>query len=291
MIEPTHLNVARQYWVRMAYIIGVAGNSGTGKTSFADLVTQLIPGAKHISLDDYHKYDREQRKVLKITPLNPKANDFDLMYKHISSIKRGESIVKPVYNHSTGKIIKNGERFTPSDVVVIEGLLPFYDPRIANLFDVKIFFDICKPLELHWKIVRDRTKRHYEKQFDLRQRDRDFKKYVLPQKNICDVTLHACSTGRGGRGIRATIIPQNWPFNVHAEYAPGKYSLELDGRGITLRGTFTQKVLSNMLPGIAENKIPARVNSFTAAQLLIIWNILLERGDLDEIAGSARRDR
>jgi|GEM_PF-6556012 len=266
---------------RMTYLIGVAGNSGTGKTRFAELVARIIPGTKHISLDDYHKYNREQRKVLKITPLNPKANDFDLMYEHISAIKRGEAVVKPVYDHSTGKIIKNAERFKPSDVVVIEGLLPFYDPRVAKLFDVKIFFDVCKPLELHWKILRDRTKRHYEKQFDLRQRDRDFKKYVLPQKENSDIVIHACSTGRGGKNIRASIIPQDWPFCIRAEYVPGRYSLELGEMG----GTFTREILAKLLPGIDKDKIPNRANSFTAAQLLTIWNIMLKRGDLNETTG------
>ncbi len=274
----------------MTYIIGVAGNSGTGKTSFAELVAKIIPGTKHISLDDYHKYDREQRKVLKITPLNPKANDFDLMYEHISAIKRGEAVIKPVYDHSTGKIIGNAEKFVPGDVVVIEGLLPFYDPRISELFDVKIFFDVCKPLELHWKILRDKTKRHYEKQFDLRQRDRDFKKYVLPQREKSDIVLHVCSTGRGGKNIRANIYPQNWQFHIRAEYVPGRYSLEMGERGITLSGTFTQGVLAKMLRGIAESKIPARANAFTAAQLLVIWNILLKRGDINEITGSIGPD-
>ena len=275
---------------RMTYIIGVAGNSGTGKTRFAELVAQIIPGTTHISLDDYHKYDREQRKLLKITPLNPRANDFDLMYEHISAIKRGESVVKPVYDHSTGKIIKNAEKFVPGDVVVIEGLLPFYDPQIAKLFDVKIFFDVCKPLELHWKILRDKTKRHYEKQFDLRQRDRDFRKYVLPQREKSDIVLHACSTGRGGKNIRASIIPQNWPFHIRAEYIPGRYSLELSEKGITLSGTFTREVLAKILPGLEKNNIPERANAFTAAQLLVIWNILLKRGDLNETTGCTGLD-
>jgi phosphoribulokinase len=87
-------------------LIGVAGDSGCGKSTFLRRLSDLF-GAEFmtvICLDDYHSLDRKQRKEAGVTALNPKANNFDLMYEQIKALKEGNSIDKPIYNHETGEI-------------------------------------------------------------------------------------------------------------------------------------------------------------------------------------------
>ncbi|MEN9207204.1 MAG: phosphoribulokinase, partial [Gloeomargarita sp. GMQP_bins_14] len=117
-------------------VIGVAGDSGCGKSTFLRRLTDLF-GADLmtvICLDDYHSLDRKQRKIAGVTALNPKANNFDLMYEQIKALKEGKPIEKPIYNHETGTI-DPPETVYPRPIVVIEGLHPFYDERVRNLVD------------------------------------------------------------------------------------------------------------------------------------------------------------
>jgi phosphoribulokinase len=85
-------------------LIGVAGDSGCGKSTFLRRLTDLF-GEEFmtvICLDDYHSLDRQGRKKAGVTALDPKANNFDLMYEQIKALKSGQSIMKPIYNHETG---------------------------------------------------------------------------------------------------------------------------------------------------------------------------------------------
>ena len=75
------------------YVIGVAGDSGSGKTSFTQSIRQLLGEelVSTITLDDYHLLDREQRKERDITPLAPEANDLGGLEKDVASLKQGSS--------------------------------------------------------------------------------------------------------------------------------------------------------------------------------------------------------
>ena len=109
-------------------MIGVAGDSGCGKSTFLRRLADLF-GEEFITvicLDDYHSLDRKQRKQTGITALNPKANNFHLMYEQMKDLKNGEAINKPIYNHETG-CLDAPEIVEPNRIVVIEGLHPLYD--------------------------------------------------------------------------------------------------------------------------------------------------------------------
>ena len=124
-------------------LIGVAGDSGCGKSTFLKRLSDLF-GEEFmtvICLDDYHSLDRKQRKVEGVTALNPKANNFDLMYEQLKALKSGTAIDKPIYNHETG-LLDPPERVEPNHVVVIEGLHPLYDERVRGLLDFRVYLDI-----------------------------------------------------------------------------------------------------------------------------------------------------
>src|ERR687890_650085 len=82
-------------------VLGVVGDSGAGKTTLTrGLVRVLGDGnVAHLSADDYHRYDRHERAGLGITPLHPDANYLDILTQHLGHLRRGQPVLKPVYNH------------------------------------------------------------------------------------------------------------------------------------------------------------------------------------------------
>ena len=179
-------------------LIGVAGDSGCGKSTFLRRLTDLF-GEEFmtvICLDDYHSLDRKQRKEKKVTALNPAANNFDLMYEQIKALKNGQSIDKPIYNHETGEL-DPPERVDPNKVIVIEGLHPLYDERVRELIDFGVYLDISDEVKIQWKIQRDMAERGHTYEdilASINARKPDFTAYIEVQKQHADVVIQVLPT-------------------------------------------------------------------------------------------------
>ncbi|MEM7579349.1 MAG: phosphoribulokinase [Mastigocoleus sp.] len=179
-------------------LIGVAGDSGCGKSTFLRRLTDLF-GEEFmtvICLDDYHCLDRKQRKETGITALDPRANNFDLMYEQIKALKEGQAIDKPIYNHETGEI-DPPEKVEPNHIIVVEGLHPLYDERVRSLMDFSVYFDISDEVKIAWKIQRDMAERGHRYEDVLaaiNSRKPDFQKYIEPQREFADVVLQVLPT-------------------------------------------------------------------------------------------------
>ncbi|MCC0179005.1 phosphoribulokinase [Waterburya agarophytonicola K14] len=179
-------------------LIGVAGDSGCGKSTFLRRLTDLF-GEEFmtvICLDDYHSLDRKGRKAAGVTALNPKANNFDLMYEQIKSLKEGNAIDKPIYNHETGEL-DPPERIEPNKVVVIEGLHPLYDERVRELVDFSVYLDISDEVKIQWKIQRDMAERGHTYEdilASIKAREPDFKAYIEVQREFADVVIQVLPT-------------------------------------------------------------------------------------------------
>ena len=179
-------------------LIGVAGDSGCGKSTFLRRLTDLFGEdlITVICLDDYHSLDRKQRKETGITALNPKANNFDLMYEQIKALKNGEAIDKPIYNHETG-MIDPPEQIGPNRIIVVEGLHPLYDERVRSLLDFSVYLDISDEVKVAWKIQRDmaeRGHRYEDVMAAINSRRPDFDAYIEPQKEFADVVIQVLPT-------------------------------------------------------------------------------------------------
>lgn len=197
-------------------VIGVAADSGCGKSTFMRRLTKVfggqnpgplgggfgVPGGWEtntlvsdrttvICLDDYHLNDRQGRKVSGLTALNVKEQKFDLMAEQIAALKAGKSISKPIYNHVNGTI-DAPETVEPTPIVIVEGLHPLVDPRVRDLLDFTIYLDISDDIKFAWKIQRDMAERGWsleQVKADIEKRKPDFAAYVAPQMEFSDIVI------------------------------------------------------------------------------------------------------
>lgn len=175
------------------FVVAVAGDSGSGKTTLSTGIRRMLGEdlVSSFSMDDYHCLDREQRMVRKITPLNPEANHLQLLAEHLEALRQGETIQKPVYDHSNGKIV-GPVPFKSAPVLILEGLHPFYTEDLRRFTDLKIFVDPSKMVKRRWKIRRDCGDRGYhpnEVMKEILDREPDYKMYVDIQKIHADVVV------------------------------------------------------------------------------------------------------
>ncbi|MGQ9754077.1 MAG: phosphoribulokinase [Thermaceae bacterium] len=186
------------------FMLGIAGDSGAGKTTVSSGIARLLGVEKttNICVDDYHKYDRKQRAALGITPLNPECNYMDIMEQHVRLLAQGEPILKPVYNHSTGtfdppvyipapRAVEEEGRLIPR-VVILEGLLTLYTPELRSRYHLKVYLDPEEELRREWKIKRDVAKRGYTPEqvvADIERRMPDSRAFIWPQKEHADLVV------------------------------------------------------------------------------------------------------
>ncbi len=144
-------------------IIGIAGGSGSGKSTVAKNVADNL-GALSVAFIDMDAYYRnftelslDERRHLNWD--HPDAFDYDLLNDHISRLANREAIDKPVYDFVTHLRSAATAHVDPSDVIVIDGILLFVDERIRNLCDVKVFVDADADIRLIRRIQRDLSSR------------------------------------------------------------------------------------------------------------------------------------
>ncbi len=144
-------------------IIGIAGGSGSGKSTVARNVAQALrtESVAFIDMDAYylnfaHLPIDERRKI---NWDHPEAFDWPLLVEQLERLAAGEAVDKPVYDYVTHTRSPNIVSVPPADVVVIDGILLFSDPRVRDLCDVKVFVDADADIRLIRRIRRDITKR------------------------------------------------------------------------------------------------------------------------------------
>jgi len=144
-------------------IIGIAGGSGSGKSTVARNVGRALEGASMAALDmdgyykDYSHLPFEERKAINWD--HPDAFDWDLLLDHLGRLSRREAIEKPAYDFVNHVRRHDSIRVEPVDVVVVDGILLFVDERVRALCEVKVFVDADADIRLIRRIRRDMTRR------------------------------------------------------------------------------------------------------------------------------------
>ncbi len=174
-------------------MLAICGDSATGKTTISEgLVAALGPERITAAcVDDYHRYNRQERKELPFTPLNPKCNYMDIMEQHLQLLAMGQPILKPVYSHSDGSLDRP-ELVEPRDFVIIDGLLPLYTKFLRACFDVTVYLDPPEEIRYEWKYKRDTAKRGYTKDevaADLKKREPESAEFIRPQRSQADIVI------------------------------------------------------------------------------------------------------
>lgn len=178
-----------------------------------------------ICLDDYHSLDRQGRKEKGVTALSPESQDFDLMYEQVKALKDGKTVDKPIYNHVSGEL-DPPERIEPPRILILEGLHPFYDERVRDLIDFKMYLDISDEVKFAWKMQRDMAERGHSMESikaAIEARKPDFDAYIDPQKKYADLVVQALPTQlipeeNEGKILRVRMIQREGVSNFHPVY-------------------------------------------------------------------------
>lgn len=175
------------------FTLGVAGDSGSGKTTFTEGIRSVFGTdlVSTITLDDYHRLDREGRKEQGLTALNPEANRIDQLEHDLILLKRGVPIEKPVYNHSTG-VFDPPVIFCPQKILILEGLHTLFTPTLRKYLDFTLFVDPSKAVKSDWKIRRDMEKRGYSRDavlLEMAEREPEYERFIAPQKMFADAVI------------------------------------------------------------------------------------------------------
>ena len=174
-------------------ILGVVGDSAAGKTTITRGLVRALgeDHVAHICTDDYHRHDRQRRAELGITPLHPDCNHLDILAQHLAHLRRGETVLKPVYRHVDGTFAP-AVYVRPGRFTVIEGLLGYYLPEMLDIYDVRVFLNPPENLRRKWKVQRDCSRRGYTTDQVLAELDRrepDSEAFIRPQRRSADMLI------------------------------------------------------------------------------------------------------
>jgi uridine kinase len=178
---------------RKSLVIGVAGDSGSGKDTLSRAIAGLF-GVNSVSTiygDAYHKWDRNAPMWRTVTHLNPLANDLSQLTKDVVAVTSGETLYKRHYDHREGRFTYP-IKVKSNDVVLVTGLHALFESQLRERLDVKIFLETDTALRLHWKLNRDTAARRQYKEKLLNieiERENDRLLYILPQEKHANLVF------------------------------------------------------------------------------------------------------
>ena len=144
-------------------IIGIAGGTGSGKTTVVKRIAKALPPhcAAVVPLDSYYNdttdLTPEERKAINFD--HPDAFDWKLLTEHIKKLKNGEAIEQPTYSYIESNRLKETIHVEPKPVIIIEGIMALHHKKLRDMMDLKIFVDTDSDVRLIRNIRRDVVER------------------------------------------------------------------------------------------------------------------------------------
>ena len=182
----------------MSIIIGVAGGTGSGKSTFTNILKEAF-GDKITVIyhDNYYKcrddIPFEERKKLNYD--SPDAFETDLLIKHLHALKNGESILCPVYDFTVHNRSDRTVLVKPSDVIVVEGILVLCDTTLRSMFDIKIYVEADADERILRRVIRDVKERGRDVEGIAAQYLTTVKPmhyiYVEPTRALADIVINS----------------------------------------------------------------------------------------------------
>ncbi len=178
---------------RRPFVIGIAGDSGTGKDTLVESLSGLFGdhSVAKISGDDYHHWDRQKPIWQVMTHLNPMANDLENFSKDLVALIDGKSIEMRHYDHKTG-IRGEKLRLKSNDFIIVSGLHALYLPILRRCLNLSIYLDMDENLRQYLKKKRDVGVRGHSVEkvlSSIEKRVPDAEKFIRPQAEYSDLVL------------------------------------------------------------------------------------------------------
>lgn len=191
---------------KVPLVIGIAGGSGSGKTTVAQELLRRV-GADRIAYLQHDSYYKDLRMLpssqhSEINFDHPNALETELLIEHIIALREFRPIHVPIYDFSTDT--RKAETFTvrPSNVILVEGILLYVEPDLRKMFDVKIFVDADADIRFIRRLHRDLTERGRSTESVIEQYYATVRpmhlEFVEPSKRYADVIIP-----EGGHNVAA----------------------------------------------------------------------------------------
>jgi uridine kinase len=144
-------------------LIGIAGGTGSGKSTVARKIADGLP-ADSVAVIDHDSYyrDRSDLSYEARSHLNfdhPDALDNDLLVEHLEALRAGRGVDVPNYDFKTHARLAERRRVEPPRILIVEGILVFVEERVRNLLDVKVFVDTDADIRVFRRVRRDLEQR------------------------------------------------------------------------------------------------------------------------------------
>ena len=140
-------------------VIGVAGGTGSGKTTVANQILQRV-GAEHITYIPHDAYYRDQshlplRLRAQVNFDHPDSLETELLVEHLEELRAGRAVEVPIYDFTTHTRTQAKRRVEPAPVILVEGILIFVEPELRDLFNVKLYVDTDADVRFIRRLRRD----------------------------------------------------------------------------------------------------------------------------------------
>lgn len=141
------------------FLVGIAGGSGSGKTTFAEKVMRKVndPSVVLIHQDSYYKDVPPGHLKVHGEPNfdHPDAFDWELLYHHLNRLKSGEQVAAPVYDFRTSRRTEEVRQVGPCRTILVEGIYTLWESRIRSLFDIRVYLNVDADIRFIRRLHRD----------------------------------------------------------------------------------------------------------------------------------------
>jgi uridine kinase len=180
-----------------SFVIGVAGGSGSGKTTVVRRIVGSL-GPEHVTLLQHDRYyrDRNDLRLEERAALNydhPNSLETDLLVSHVKELKKGHPVQVPAYDFTRHARLAETETFQPRRALIVEGILVFTDAALRDLMDIKVFVDTDSDTRFIRRLQRDVAERGRTMESVIDQYQGTVKpmhlEFVEPSKRYADVIV------------------------------------------------------------------------------------------------------
>lgn len=195
-------------------IIGIAGGTGSGKTTVVKRIVECLPIGEMVVIpqDSYYK-DNSHLPLEKRQEMNfdhPSSIEFELLVEHVLKLKEGQAIEQPIYSYLTCTRAKETITVHPKKVIIIEGILVFTNPELRDLMDIKVYVDADADDRLSRVVLRDIVERGRSVDKVLNRYEKTVKpmhlQFIEPTKRYADIIVPQGGNNSVAINILSSII-------------------------------------------------------------------------------------